>query len=904
MFDATDPHYDDHISLIKRQVRNGKTFDELRKSGFDEAYLEQFVKLGVVNVLVTPEQWGILIDHVEEQHKRKQAEIRPTDDVTVGDEISADVRLSEVEESSWQLYRTHLIREGWYEPSVDQLGLNAVNSLKRMSRDTSERHDKAIKGLVVGHVQSGKTANIASLMAVGADNGWNFFIILSGTIESLRRQTSNRLFKDLNHPGNLQWLQLSQLGTNTEPNHSLQNMLLQKGNPTRYFTVSLKVKSRLENLLSWLKSDKNKLKQMRLVIIDDEADQASINTSASDRTKINKLIIELTQVSAKAVNYVAYTATPYSCFLNEAFPESLYPRDFIKLLPQSFEHFGPKQIFGCEDYGEGIDIIRTIPKNTPSEIDDDFKIITKKIHAGISSDIPTSLKNALAWFICCCAVRRSQGVIKPVTMLIHTSQKQIHHQNMANALSKWFEDTTEQEILELCKNNYNFERNRFSLEDFKNQFPEYRLLEQVEEYPEFSLIKEEIPKIIHEVTHIYIEGENDVVSFSKGINLCIDNSSNTGINDNNEHIRLLYPNNEHPADHPTAFIVIGGNTLSRGLTLEGLLCTYFLRNVCQADTLMQMGRWFGYRRGYELLPRIWMTDDTQEKFSFLTALEEELRADLKSFNEDRLSPKDLGPRVKNSIRSSWLRPTGKNKMQNAIPYDVDYSGFNTQTTLFKKDAITNNLVETENFIRKLGSSKYSIDGTSIYFEHVSFNLVKNYLSRMQFHPDTLVLSDLDPFFTWYESVEHEAEYADWNIVIGSIEREGKTELWELVQVPCVRRSIIYRPADKELYTKVMRAPKDLLSDVKTDSRIKGTPDKHTIMKIREAYKLGHTPQMIIYNIIGEVLNENRKKTNESIKNLIGISLWIPSIGGNDNSETFVKSLTVRIPQSADYSEEE
>nr|WP_319475105.1 Z1 domain-containing protein [uncultured Sphaerochaeta sp.] len=904
MFDATDPHYDDHISLIKRQVRNGKTFDELRKSGFDEAYLEQFVKLGVVNVLVTPGQWGILIDHVEEQHKRKQAEIRPTDDVTVGDEISADVRLSEVEESSWQLYRTHLLREGWYEPSVDQLGLNAVNSLKRMSRDTSEHHDGAVKGLVVGHVQSGKTANIASLMAAGADNGWNFFIILSGTIESLRRQTSNRLFTDLNHPGNLQWLQLSQLGTNTEPNHSLQNMLLQKGNPTRYFTVSLKVKSRLENLLSWLKSDKNKLKQMRLVIIDDEADQASINTSASDRTRINKLIIELTQVPAQAANYVAYTATPYSCFLNEAFPESLYPRNFIKLLPQSFEHFGPKQIFGYDDYGEGIDIIRTIPKNTPSEANDDFKIITKKIHTGISSDIPSSLKNALAWFICCCAVRRSQGVIKPVTMLVHTSQKQIHHQNMANAISKWFVDITEQEILELCKAVYDFERDRFSLEDLNAQFPDYRLLEQVQDYPDFSLIEDEIPKIIHEVTHINIEGENDIVSFSKGINLCIDNSSNTGINDNNEHIRLLYPNNEHPTDHPTAFIVIGGNTLSRGLTLEGLICTYFLRNVCQADTLMQMGRWFGYRRGYELLPRIWMTDDTQEKFSFLTSLEEELRADLKSFNEDRLSPKDLGPRVKNSIRSSWLRPTGKNKMQNAIPYDVNYSGFNTQTTLFLKNAINNNLIETEKFIMQLGDSRPSFDGSSIFYEQVPFRLVKHYLIQMQFHPDTLVFSDLDPFFKWYESVEQEAGYTNWNVVIGSIKKKEDKDNWEIVGVPPVRRSIIVRPADKELYTKVMRAPKDLLADVKLDSPIRGTQFKNVVKTIREGNGLGGTPQMIIYNITGEVLNENREKTGKSVKNLIGISLWIPSIGGNDNSETFVKSLTVRIPQSVDYSEDE
>lgn len=275
MFDATSPMYDCYTDLIKRQYKNRKSFDEIKNSG-SISTLQTWLDQGLVDVVINPSQWIELVNCIELQTKQKQAEIIDTDDVTIGEEISSNIRLSEIEGSSWQSYKAHLINQGWYPPSVEQLGVNAVNTLKRMSRETKERPDGTIKGLVVGHVQSGKTANIASLMSVGADNGWNFFIILSGTIESLRRQTSNRLFKDLNHNGNLKWQQLSQLGSNPEPNHKLDNLLLDnQRNANRYFTVSLKVKSRLHSLVQWLTSNKAKLSQMKLVIIDDEADQAS-----------------------------------------------------------------------------------------------------------------------------------------------------------------------------------------------------------------------------------------------------------------------------------------------------------------------------------------------------------------------------------------------------------------------------------------------------------------------------------------------------------------------------------------------------------------------------------------------------------------------------------------------------
>src|SRR5699024_7975277 len=111
-----------------------------------------------------------------------------------------------------------------------------------------------------------------------------------------------------------------------------------------------------------------------------------------------------------------------------------------------------------------------------------------------------------------------------------------------------------------------------------------------------------------------------------------------------------------------------------GLTIEGLTSTYFLRAATAGDSLMQMGRWFGFRKGYELLPRIWMTENTFEQFQFLTSLEEELRDELKEFALGNKSPANYGPRVKNTPKVSWLRVTAKNKMQKALEIDMDFSG--------------------------------------------------------------------------------------------------------------------------------------------------------------------------------------------------------------------------------------
>lgn len=195
------------------------------------------------------------------------------------------------------------------------------------------------------------------------------------------------------------------------------------------------------------------------------------------------------------------------------------------------------------------------------------------------------------------------------------------------------------------------------------------------------------------------------LSYHKGIHLCIDNCTNNGITSDGMHVRLAYPDPSNMPSPAPAFIVVGGATLSRGLTIEGLISTFFLRSVGQADTLMQMGRWFGYRKKYELLPRLWITDKTRQQFVFLAALDQELRDEIQQMDITGRSPADYGPKVKNSPKVSFIRITAKNRMQAATEAAMDYSGASNQTYLFDNNAtiLKENIRITEEFISELGT---------------------------------------------------------------------------------------------------------------------------------------------------------------------------------------------------------
>ena len=691
MHDISRLEFDEWREWIKRQREVlKKDWEYIQYGGHgDESGLNEFFHYHV-NVEgfrpadITIEDWYAIVNSQKVAEEEQQEIItRTRQSMLVATDVENDAQISTSIGSAWQQYRKHLKeKSGFSENSLAVLEQECYRVLKKLNGDT--RNAAPVKGLVIGNVQSGKTASMAGLMAMAADNGWNMFIILSGTIENLREQTETRLYNDLtSEDGNLIWQTLEKgLKKNTRATHG-QTKHCQWNSKMRYFTVCLKNKSRLSNLIKWLQADPHIQEKIRILVIDDEADQASINTGDvkkedEDRKAINKLIVNLVNGKTEkgknaegkylAMNYVCYTATPYANFLNENYEQSLYPNDFLISLEPSRQYIGPSQVFGedDEDGYDGMNVIREISEipalqKTSGQLDD--MDIIDEIHEMGSLDAPVSFMQSICWFLCAAAAMRYQNYKKPITMLVHTSVKQVHHTNFAEVIDKIINHTDKQALIEKCRFVYSNEIKQFTKTDFLKAYPEYeRGMAEIPDYPDFDIIEPEIIRILSNMaTAIPLNEEGDELAYHEGIHLCVDNCANNGINDENMYVRLMYPTDENMPEFAPIFIVVGGSTLSRGLTLQGLVCTYFARKVKQADTLMQMGRWFGYRQNYELYQRIWMTANTRDQFEFLTQLDVELRNEIKLFQTLGRKPSDYGPRIKNSPKASFLQITAKKK---------------------------------------------------------------------------------------------------------------------------------------------------------------------------------------------------------------------------------------------------
>lgn len=923
-----NPMYDECRRWIQKRYEKKFTWDQLRlacKSSEEE--LITFLKNRVIEddwPEFTVEQWVELVDELEDYEKRQKALIFRGSDGALFD-VTQDngLKIPENERSCWQLYKNGL---GWKEESVRNLEEATLGILRRLSIDT--RHTGPIKGLVVGHVQSGKTANMEALMAMAADHGWNMFIVLSGTIENLRLQTLNRMQKDLNKEGNLIWRGVEHPSKKSQYGERAQDFHFEPTAQSRYFTVCLKNASRLKKLIDWIHADKASHDQMKILIIDDEADQASISNTAveykkeqKERKGINKLIVHLVEDThykeaqsngkATAMNYVMYTATPYANFLNESTEDSLYPRNFIWTLKTADEYIGPNQIFGFNDpeKPDGLDIKREVS-------DEDLERIAE-LYEGTGSLLPESMKDTICWFACAVATMRKWGYKKPISMLVHTSQKQAHHDIVAQTISRWINKVIQtDEFISRCNTVYNYEVGRLPKSSWLDQLPDYGVpAGEIRDYPKFEEILPEIEELISEkIQHIKLSESGDL-EYHKSFHLVIDNCSKNGVNGENDFVRLAYPEPDmvpYPSPAP-AFIIVGGSTLSRGLTIEGLVSTFFLRASCQADTLMQMGRWFGYRRNYELLPRIWMTADTMEKFRFLSELEVDLREDLRKYMTLDVTPIEYGPRILSSPKVSWLRLTSRRHMVNAKAAEMDFSGARPQTVVFDKSAEIQqrNIDITEAFIKKLGKPSPSADDVSLCWKNVSLDIIMRELliDKFSFCNRSRVFNEIDAFCEWIKQLSHEQELNSWSVIIGG---NGKLKAncqvpdddkhwivgdYQIGKVERSRREPLGE-VDTAIDIGVLRSIKDQLADI-DKQYIQDTEPitmQSQVDEIRKAAGADRTPLLIIYRIDK---NSRKRKNSDNRMDLnfecdiIGMQICIP---GEQVNRNFCKKLTIQLPE--------
>jgi hypothetical protein len=528
--------------------------------------------------------------------------------------------------------------------SVDKASTKIVSSLSAPGREAF-----TTRGLVLGYVQSGKTANFTAVISKAADAGYKVFIVLSGLHNGLRKQTQQRLDVELSDLKPDHWFSLTSDADDFRPPSGGATAFLSDNANQRVICVMKKNGPRLRALLKWLKGcDKLLLDNTPMLMIDDEADQASIDTRNTDNpSAINKLILELLRLFKRGA-YVAYTATPFANILSD--PQTadlLYPRDFIIDLPRPAAYFGAERIFGLDSPEDidgtgrsGLDMVREVPEAEVKQVQPP----TREARSEFEPSLPPTLVDAFDWFLLGCAVRRVRGQgDQHMSMLVHTTLytdvhgkfKHIFRGRLAHYRGLWA-------------------RGEIALQE--------RLAALF-----VSETAAVVPESLGEQPVSFDEAWLKLDEVLSNAQIFIDNAKSES--------RLVYPK-----EGGSTTIVVGGNTLSRGLTIEGLMVSYFVRTSTMYDALLQMGRWFGYRGGYSDLPRIWMTEDLEEAFVHLALVEGELRSDIGRYEREGLTPLDFAPRIR---AHSSLAVTCPLKMRYAVDAEVSYGGAVKQTTYFE-----------------------------------------------------------------------------------------------------------------------------------------------------------------------------------------------------------------------------
>ncbi|MCO1655302.1 Z1 domain-containing protein [Pseudonocardia sp. S2-4] len=640
-----------------------------------------------------------LIRRVRAKHEAETVRIRNLDEppsVWIDGRITWYTGPDMTKDRNWPAIVKSMQRKGFGDANIESVDASSTKILALL--DHPKQDGFRTRGLVVGFVQSGKTTNFTAVMAKAADRGYKLFIVLSGIHNTLRRQTQVRLGDDLVHANPAQWHEVT-----TEN----RDFIPPGGNSKAYFAskgqhLLLVVKKNavvLRKLRDWLDSAGEYLAKTPTLIIDDEADQSTVATS-----KINPLLFDVLDKFPK-VGYIGYTATPFANLLiNPGDEKDFYPRDFIVNLPQPTGYHGTEVLFGRELLpGEdasalegGFDMIRTVPD---SEVDE-LKPRTKKDAPGFYPGMTHSLRRSVEWFWLATAARRVRGGGNPhSTMLIHTTTDTTVHERFKDPLL----DLRSRMLRGLAQDDAPLsKRLRETWEKETGRVPAADLGETP---VPFDALLAELPGVVRETK------------------IVIDNYRSTD--------RLDYESG------PVTAIAVGGNTLSRGLTLEGLISSLFVRAVSAYDTLLQMGRWFGYRNHYGDLPRIWMTNELKEWFSHLATVEAEMRQDINRYMNPSVTPLNFAVRLRTHPKMSI---TAKAKMTSAVRATAAYGGQLVESRFFDVTAAgAERLVDNAAAARGLvaDSAKYGIrtgsNGESALFTHVPHEYVLRFLSEYAFH---------------------------------------------------------------------------------------------------------------------------------------------------------------------------
>lgn len=662
------------------------------------------------------------------------------------------------------------------------------------------------RGLVVGHVQSGKTGNYTGLICKAADSGYKIIIVLAGLHNNLRSQTQIRLdegflgFATISDEDDLPPVGVGMIdgdksiapnaATNRSNNGDFNTAMAARMNVSPeerpWLFVVKKNKTVLERLLHWIRNrvanhvdpvtGQRLVTNLPMLIIDDESDHGSVDTGENivddfgkpdlehEPKTINRLIRSILHHFTRKA-YVGYTATPFAnIFIHErgATQEhgpDLFPASFITSLAAPSNYVGPGRVFGSAS-------------STPSDLPLIHPLATEDFESWIpqrhkngwrprwhgEDRVPDTLAEAIRSFVYACAVRKLRGQgSKHSSMLIHVTRFTSVQNEVVNQVAEY-------------------------IRNLKGRYTRGIDLTEIEAFMRTEYETVFLPGM-QEIRDALVEGETlDDFDWSELRSVLPDVLSDIRVREINGTAKdaLDYEENEATG---LKVIAIGGDKLARGLTLEGLCTSYFLRTTKMYDTLMQMGRWFGYRDGYLDVCRLYTSEEMVEWFGHIADAAEELRQEFDNMVAAGATPKQFGLRVKSH---SVLTVTSRAKMRNARPMELTYSGDLLQTIVFpnRKEEISANFQATDRFINSLGPSLDLNDEQRFVPENQSWsghlwrditalNII-TFLREYRTHPASFrIMSPLIADFI--EAMNKDSELTNWTVALIGKDQPGRPE---------------------------------------------------------------------------------------------------------------------------------
>jgi hypothetical protein len=632
-------------------------------------------------------------------------------------------RKASIEFFYWQRYQLLLHQQS--------LGPRVVAAIDRVTDEVLDLLGNPVdtagwprRGLVMGDVQSGKTSNYTALIAKAADAGYRLIILLTGTLETLRRQTQGRL--DAGFVG----LDSAGVVTREQRRREVGVGLINAARTAGVFTSTLadfraglanqlgfrlesirepillvvkKNKSILQNLTNWLvtyNANAGGTIDVPMLLIDDEADNASINVNPDKATAINAAIRGLLKLFPRS-SYVGFTATPFAnIFVNpdtkeDMLGDDLFPRHFIYALESPTNYIGAQLLFGDDSPLNVLRKIEDAETYFPSGHKSDFRI----------AGLPGSLLDAVrAYMVANAIMDMRPGMPLHRSMLVNTSRYTAVQNQVRDELDLIVRQ------MQLDVRNYS----GLSTEE-AIRYPTIRSLHETWS-KEFEKLGCAWPEVLAALNSAVQPIEVRAINQKTGA-ASLDYSvyGKTGLR----------------------VIAVGGNSLSRGLTLEGLCTSYFYRNTQMYDTLLQMGRWFGYRDGYLDLLRIWMSGEAIDWYGHIVDAAEELRREIRWMQQSNLKPIDFGLKVRAHPESLLITARNKMRHSKAVTRVISVSNRLIETPRLFSDAIRieANYRVVSQFVERVasGSGRVTINRNPLW-TGIARELIAELLDRFIGHP--------------------------------------------------------------------------------------------------------------------------------------------------------------------------